>query len=132
MALEPPWLDPPAGVASAIAAVLLRRAGDEPGFTLPPVPCARQGGEVVAAMLSKVGPTVQMENIEWAQRLGGVYGQKAYDLASFSHVGPLDFGTFALPNDCRGCESAELNARLKGLWKDVPLLVNDLAGMSWQ
>ena len=24
------------------------------------------------------------------------------------------------------------NARLKGLWKDMPLFVNDLAALSWQ
>ena len=24
------------------------------------------------------------------------------------------------------------NARLKGLWKDAPILVNDLAALSWQ
>jgi hypothetical protein len=24
------------------------------------------------------------------------------------------------------------NARLKGLWKDVPLFVNDIGAMSWQ
>ena len=24
------------------------------------------------------------------------------------------------------------NARLKGLWKDMPILANDLAALSWQ
>ena len=144
---------------------------------LPPVPCARQGGEVVAAMLAKVGITVKMENIEWAQWRSGVYGGKAYDLTVISHVEPLDFGNFARPNDYWGYESAEFNAlwariqatpkqdernalmadaqrlvardvvsvylyqptwitvanaRLKGLWKDMPLLVNDLSAMAWQ
>ena len=144
---------------------------------LPPVLYARQGGEVVAAMLAKVGITVKLENIEWAQWLGGVYGQKAYDLTIISHVEPLDFGNFARPNYYWGYGSAEFNAlwaqiqttpqaderhklmadaqrlvardvvsvylyqptwitvanaRLKGLWKDMPLLVNDLSSLGWQ
>ncbi len=169
----------------ARARALLQQAGKELGFTLPllltmklpPVPYARQGGEVVAAMLAKVGITVKMENIEWAQWLSGVYGGKAYDLTVISHVEPLDFGNFARPNYYWGYESAEFNAlwariqatpradermqlmadaqrlvardvvsvylyqptwitvanaRLHGLWKDMPLLVNDLSVMSWQ
>ena len=144
---------------------------------LPPTPYARQGGEVVAAMLAKVGINAKIENVEWAQWLSGVYGQKAYDLTIISHVEPLDFGNFARPNYYWGYESAEFNAlwakvqatiqpeernrlmaqaqtlvahdavaaylyqptwitvansRLKGLWKDMPLFVNDLAALSWQ
>jgi peptide/nickel transport system substrate-binding protein len=144
---------------------------------LPPTPYARQGGEVVAAMLAKVGINAKIENVEWAQWMSGVYGQKAYDLTIISHVEPLDFGNFARPNYYWGYESAEFNtlwarvqatikpdernklmaeaqalvardavaaylyqptwitvanARLKGLWKDMPLFVNDLAALSWQ
>jgi peptide/nickel transport system substrate-binding protein len=118
-----------------------------------------------------------MENIEWAQWMSGVYGQKAYDLTVIAHVEPLDFGNFARPNYYWGYESAAFNelwtkiqatakaedrhklmveaqrlvaedavaaylyqptwitvanARLKGLWKDVPLFANDLSGLSWQ
>jgi hypothetical protein len=47
---------------------------------LPPTPYARQGGEVIAAMLAKVGINARQENVEWAQWMSGVYGQKAYDL----------------------------------------------------
>jgi peptide/nickel transport system substrate-binding protein len=144
---------------------------------LPPTPYARQGGEVVAAMLAKVGINAKIENVEWAQWLSGVYGQKAYDLTIISHVEPLDFGNFARPGYYWGYESAEFNtlwakiqatprqdernklmadaqrrvaedavsvylyqptwitvanARLKGLWKDMPIFVNDLSTMSWQ
>ena len=144
---------------------------------LPPTPYARQGGEVIAAQLAKVGISVKIENVEWAQWLSGVYGQKAYDLTVIAHVEPLDFGNFARPNYYWGYESAEFNtlwdkikatikpeerhklmgeaqklvareavaaylyqstwitvanARVKGLWKDMPLFVNDLAAMSWQ
>jgi peptide/nickel transport system substrate-binding protein len=165
----------------AKARALLHQAGValplELTMKLPPTPYARTGGEVVAAMLAKVGINAKIENVEWAQWLSGVYGQKAYDLTLISHVEPLDFGNFARPNYYWGYESAEFNAlwakiqasvkpeernqlmaqaqelvardavsaylyqptwitvanaRLKGVWKDMPLFVNDLAGLSWQ
>ncbi len=165
----------------AKARALLHQAGVtlplELTMKLPPMPYARQGGEVIAAMLAKVGIVAKIENVEWAQWLSGVYGQKAYDLTIISHVEPLDFGNFARPNYYWGYESAEFNAlwakvqatidpaernklmaeaqilvardavsaylyqptwitvanaRLKGLWKDMPLFANDLAAMSWQ
>lgn len=164
----------------AKARALLHQAGITPPLELtmklPPTPYARQGGEVVAAMLAKVGINAKIENIEWAQWMSGVYGQKAYDLTIISHVEPLDFGNFARPNYYWGYESPEFNAlwakvqatikpeernalmaeaqklvandavsaylyqptwitianaRLKGLWKDMPLFVNDLAALSW-
>lgn len=144
---------------------------------LPPMPYARQGGEVIAAMLAQVGITAKIENVEWAQWLSGVYGQKAYDLTIVSHVEPLDFGNFARPNYYWGYTSAEFNAlwtqiqrtpqaearnrlmadaqrlvardvvsvylyqptwltvanaRLQGLWKDMPVFVNDLSALRWQ
>ena len=164
----------------AKARALLHQAGITPPLELtmklPPTPYARQGGEVVAAMLAKVGIVARIENVEWAQWLSGVYGQKAYDLTIISHVEPLDFGNFARPNYYWNYESAEFNAlwakvqatidpaernrlmaeaqtlvardavavylyqptwitvanaQLKGLWKDMPLFVNDLAALSW-
>ena len=165
----------------AKARALLHQAGVtlplELTMKLPPTPYARQGGEVVAAMLAKVGINAKIENVEWAQWMSGVYGQKAYDLTIVNHVEPLDFGNFARPNYYWGYESAEFNAlwarvqattspearnklmaeaqtlvardavsaylyqptwitvanaRLKGLWKDMPLFVNDLSTLSWQ
>jgi peptide/nickel transport system substrate-binding protein len=165
----------------AKARALLHQAGVTPPLELtmklPPVSYARQGGEVIAAQLSKVGINVKIENVEWAQWMSGVYGQKAYDLTIVSHVEPLDFGNFARPNYYWGYESKAFNdlwakinatvkqderdklmadaqkmvaeeavaaylfqptgltvanARVKGLWKDMPLSANDLAGLSWQ
>ncbi len=165
----------------AQARALLKEAGValplQLTMKLPPVPYARQGGEVIAAMLAQVGITAKIENIEWAQWLSGVYGQKAYDLTVISHVEPLDFGNFARPNYYWGYESAEFkalwariqataqpaerhklladaqrlvardavaaylyqptwltvaNARLQGLWKDAPILANDLSALRWQ
>ena len=169
------------GFDLAKSRALLHQAGValplELTMKLPPTPDARQGGEVIAAQLAKVGINAKIENVEWAQWLSGVYGQKAYDLTVISHVEPLDFGNFARPNYYWGYESAEFNAlwakvqatikleernklmgqaqelvardavaaylyqptwitvanaRLKGLWKDMPLFVNDLSALSWQ
>jgi peptide/nickel transport system substrate-binding protein len=160
---------------------LLKEAGVaqplELSLKLPPTPYARQGGEVIAAQLAKVGITAKIENVEWAQWLSGVYGQKAYDLTVIAHVEPLDFGNFARPGYYWGYESAKFNelwerinstadatqrnkylaeaqrlvaddavaaylyqptwitvakAGLKGLWKDAPILANDLSALSWQ
>jgi peptide/nickel transport system substrate-binding protein len=160
---------------------LLKEAGVatplELSIKLPPTPYARQGGEVIAAQLAKVGINAKLENVEWAQWLSGVYGQKAYDLTVISHVEPLDFGNFARPGYYWGYESAKFNALwdqvnttadaaqrsklmadaqrlvaddavaaylyqptwitvgkagLKGLWKDAPILANDLSALSWQ
>ena len=165
----------------AKARALLHQAGValplELTMKLPPTPYSRQGGEVVAAQLAKVGIVARIENVEWAQWLSGVYGQKAYDLTIISHVEPLDFGNFARPNYYWGYESAAFNAlwaqilattqpdarnklmaqaqklvaedavsvylyqptlitvahaRLQGLWKDMPLFVNDLSALRWQ
>jgi peptide/nickel transport system substrate-binding protein len=165
----------------AKARALLHRAGVVPPLeltmTLPPTPYARQGGEVIASMLDKVGIKAKIQNVEWAQWLSGTYGQKAYDLTVIAHVEPLDFGNFARPNYYWGYESARFNelwgriqttvkqdernrlmadaqrlvaeeavaaylyqptwitvanARVKGLWKDVPIFANDLGALSWQ
>lgn len=165
----------------AKARALLHQAGValplELTMPLPPTPYARQGGEIIAAMLDKVGIKARIQNVEWAQWLSATYGQKAYDLTMISHVEPLDFGNFARPNYYWGYESDKFNdlwkriqatikpeernrlmaeaqklvaedavaaylyqptwitvadARLKGLWKDMPLFVNDLAALHWQ
>ena len=162
------------------ARALLKEAGIstplELSLKLPPTPYARQGGEVIAAMLAKVGIVAKQENIEWAQWLSGVYGQKAYDLTIISHVEPLDFGNFARPGYYWNYDSPAFNAlwarinatadtterqkllaeaqrlvaddavaaylyqptwitvasaRLKGVWRDMPIFANDLAALSW-
>jgi peptide/nickel transport system substrate-binding protein len=97
----------------AKARALLHQAGVTPPLELtmklPPVSYARQGGEVIAAQLAKVGIIAKIENVEWAQWMSGVYGQKAYDLTIVSHVEPLDFGNFARPNYYWGYESKAFN-----------------------
>ncbi len=163
------------------AKALLKEAGVatplELSIKLPPTPYARQGGEVIAAQLAKVGIHAKLENVEWALWLSGVYGNKNYDMTVISHVEPLDFGNYAKPGYYWGYESPKFNelwakihhtgnaaerarllgeaqkliasdspnvflyqpqwitvakARLKGLWKDMPIFVNDLSALSWE
>lgn len=70
----------------------------ELSLKLPPPPYARQGGEVVAAQLAKIGIIAKIENVEWAQWLSGVYNNKNYDLTIISHVEPFDLGNYVKPN----------------------------------
>jgi peptide/nickel transport system substrate-binding protein len=159
---------------------LLKEAGItsplELTITLPPPPYARQGGEVIAAMLAKVGINAKLQNVEWAQWLSGTFTQKNYDLTIISHVEPFDLGNFAKPdyywnyqspkfnelytrykNTARAQDRTKLigdiqrlladdcvhaflyqpqwvtvaNKNVRGLWKDMPVFVNDLSALSW-
>lgn len=91
------------------ARALLKEAGIatplELSLKLPPTPYARQGGEVVAAQLAKVGIVAKIENVEWAQWLSGVYTNKQYDLSLISHVEPFDLNNYAKPGYYWGYES---------------------------
>ncbi|HEY4665032.1 MAG TPA: ABC transporter substrate-binding protein [Comamonas sp.] len=145
-------------------------------MTLPPAPYARQGGEIIAAQLAKVGIELKLQNVEWAQWLSGTYGNKQYDLTMISHVEPFDLGNFAksdyywnydsqefrdvfekIKNSPKPTDRARLlgeaqrllandavhgflyqpqwvtiaNKNLRGLWKDMPIFVNDLSTMYW-
>ena len=162
------------------ARALLKEAGVttplEVSLILPPPPYARQGGEIIAAQLAKVGIVAKLQNVEWAQWLSGVYGSKNYDMTIISHVEPFDLGNFAKPDYYWGYQSPKFNdlytkaktalrpadrAKLmgdaqrlladdaahaflyqpqwvtiankgvKGLWKDMPIFVNDVGAMSW-
>ena len=146
-------------------------------MTLPPTPYARQGGEVIAAQLAKIGIRAKLQNVEWAQWLSGTYTLKNYDLTLISHVEPFDLGNFAKPDYYWGygvrpvqravrqdqerlaprrplapagrCAAPAgpgfaftpssttpqwvtvANKNLRGLWKDMPIFVNDLSALSW-
>ena len=146
-------------------------------LTLPPPPYARQGGEVIAAQLAKVGIIAKIQNVEWAQWLANTYGgPKNYDLTIISHVEPFDLANFTKPDYYWGYKSAKFNElfdqiknaarpadrarllgeaqrllandavhaflysnqwitvankNLKGLWKDMPVFVNDISALSW-
>jgi peptide/nickel transport system substrate-binding protein len=76
-------------------------------LTLPPPPYARKGGEVVAAMLAKVGINAKIENVEWAQWLSGAF-KGNFDLTIINHVEPLDYATaYADPKYYFGYDSAK-------------------------
>ncbi|SED78617.1 peptide/nickel transport system substrate-binding protein [Rhizobiales bacterium GAS188] len=85
------------------AKALLKEAGVELPLkltlTLPPPPFARNGGEIIAAELGKIGVEAKIVNVEWAQWLSGVFKEKNYDLTIISHVEPMDMTTvYADPN----------------------------------
>ena len=162
------------------AKALLKEAGVttplELTLTLPPPPYARQGGEVIAAQLAKIGINAKIQNVEWAQWLSGVYGNKNYDLTIVSHVEPFDLGNYAKADYYWGYQSAKFNElytrikttprpadraklladaqrlladdaanvflfqpqwitiahkNVRGLWRDMPIFVNDLSALSW-
>src|ERR1700732_403735 len=65
----------------------------ELSLKLPPPSYARQGGEILAAQLAKVGIIAKIENVEWAQWLSQVFagnGPHNFDLTIVSHVEPFD------------------------------------------
>ena len=80
------------------AKALLKEAGVQPPLnvtlTLPPPPYARKGGEILAAQLAKVGIVAKIENVEWAQWLGGTF-KGNFDLTVINHVEPLDYMNYA-------------------------------------
>jgi peptide/nickel transport system substrate-binding protein len=95
------------------ARALLKEAGVsnlELTITLPPPPYARQGGEVIASMLDKVGIKTKLQNVEWAQWLSGTYGNKNYDMTIISHVEPFDLGNFSRPGYYWNYENPKFNA----------------------
>jgi peptide/nickel transport system substrate-binding protein len=63
-------------------------------LTLPPPQYARKGGEVIAAQLAKIGIVAKIENVEWAQWLGGTF-KGNFDLTIINHVEPLDYMQYA-------------------------------------
>ncbi len=95
------------------ARTLLKEAGVttplELTITLPPPPYARQGGEVIAAMLAKVGINAKLQNVEWAQWLSGTFTGKNYDLTIISHVEPFDLGNFSKPDYYWNYQSPKFN-----------------------
>ena len=61
----------------------------ELSLKLPPPSYARQGGEIAAAQLAKVGIVAKIENVEWAQWLSQVFapnGPHNFDLTIVSHA----------------------------------------------
>ena len=78
---------------------LLKEAGFGDGLKatikLPPPAYAREGGQIVAAQLRKVGIDLEIIPVEWAQWLDQVFKKKDYDLTIVSHTEPNDIGIYA-------------------------------------
>src|SRR3954462_2530174 len=96
----------------------------ELSLKLPPPSYARQGGEVLAAQLAKVGINAKIENLEWAQWLSGVFngtGPQNYDLTIVSHVEPFDLVKYTEDNYYTGYKSDAFNA----LYKQITEAANE-------
>ncbi|WP_338691584.1 ABC transporter substrate-binding protein [Bradyrhizobium sp. 26S5] len=98
-----------------LAKKLLAEAGVktplELSLKLPPPSYARQGGEILAAQLAKVGITAKIENVEWAQWLSQVFtGPHNYDLTIVAHVEPFDLVKLTEPDYYLGYKSEAFNA----------------------
>ncbi|CAN5426309.1 ABC transporter substrate-binding protein [soil metagenome] len=92
----------------------------EVSLKLPPPPYARQGGEVLAAQLAKIGIIAKIENVEWAQWLSTVLGgQHNFDLTIVSHVEPFDLVKLTDANYYMGYRSPEFNALYKSITEAV-------------
>jgi peptide/nickel transport system substrate-binding protein len=88
----------------------------EVSLKLPPPPYARQGGEVLAAQLAKIGIIAKIENVEWAQWLSSVFnGPHNYDLTIVSHVEPFDLVKLTEPDYYLGYKSDAYNALYKSI-----------------
>jgi peptide/nickel transport system substrate-binding protein len=103
----------------AKAKELLKEAGVQTPLDitlkLPPVPYARQGGEVVAAELAKVGINAKIENVEWAQWLDNVLKTHNFDLTIIAHVEPRDLNIYANPDYYFQYDSKKFQAIYKTL-----------------
>lgn len=88
----------------------------ELSLKLPPPPYARQGGEIVASQLAKVGIVAKIENVEWAQWLSQVFagnGPHNFDLTIVSHVEPFDLVKITEPDYYLGYNNDAFNALYK-------------------
>ena len=88
----------------------------EVSLKLPPPPYARQGGEILAAQLAKVGIIAKIENVEWAQWLSQVFAPNSphnFDLTIVSHVEPFDLVKITEPDYYLGYNNEAFNALYK-------------------
>lgn len=130
----------------AKAQALLKEAGVATPLnvtlTLPPPQYARKGGEVVAAMLAKVGINARIENVEWAQWLSGAF-KGNFDLTIINHVEPRDYTQYTNKDYYWGYDSPKFDALVKAhagannpaermkLWKQIQRQLADDAVNAW-
>ena len=70
-------------------------AGTSITIQLPPPTYARRGGEVIAAMLEKVGLKPKLVPIEWGQWLDQVFTRTDFDATIISHTEARDLDIYA-------------------------------------
>ncbi|MBP7243145.1 ABC transporter substrate-binding protein [Amaricoccus sp.] len=101
------------------AKALLAAAGYPDGFettlALPPPPYARRGGEIVQAQLRAIGIEAEIVNMEWAQWLEQVFGNKDFGMTIVSHTEPMDIGIYARPDYYFGSRDPVMVALVAGL-----------------
>lgn len=77
----------------------LKSAGLENGFKatlkLPPVPYARDGGQVIQSELRDIGIEVEIIPVEWADWLTKVFTEKDYDMTIVSHTEANDIDIYS-------------------------------------
>ena len=96
----------------------------EISLKLPPPAYARQGGEILAAQLAKVGITAKIENVEWAQWLSQVFapnGPHNFDMTIVSHVEPFDLVKLTEADYYLGYNNEKFNA----LYKQITATPNE-------
>jgi peptide/nickel transport system substrate-binding protein len=96
----------------------------EISLKLPPPAYARQGGEILAAQLAKVGIVAKIENVEWAQWLSQVFagnGPHNFDMTIVSHVEPFDLVKLTEPDYYLGYNNEKFNA----LYKQIQATPNE-------
>src|SRR4029077_16414713 len=88
----------------------------EISLRLPPPAYARQGGEILAAQLAKVGIVAKIENVEWAQWLSQVFtGPHNDDLTIVAHVEPFALLNMTESDLYLGYKSDAFNALYKSI-----------------
>jgi len=96
--------------AKAMLAEAGVQAGTPLSIALPPPSYARRGGEVIGAMLEKVGFKVTLVPIEWAQWLDQVFSRSDFEATIVSHVEPRDLDIYAREKYYFGYHSPEYRA----------------------
>ena len=92
----------------------LKAAGLPNGFKatlkLPPPPYARQGGEVIAAELRKIGVELEIIPVEWADWLSKVFTDRDFDATIISHTEANDIDIYARKGYYIGYDNPAFNA----------------------
>jgi len=107
----------------AKARALLAEAGHPNGFAatlrLPPPPYARRSGELIAAMLARVGVRVTIEPMEFAQWLDQVFRNRNFDMTLIAHTEPLDINIYARDEYYFGYRDAGFKALIERIGRTL-------------